>query len=107
MVLQEEIERLLAAAACSSMLVDARSMKLASRDVNDCMWHWSNSCPLIVKVAVVNESAVMSVAVEMRAVANGQQQLRGFLDMREAVIWLRDATSTRRSAAPRGRLPGR
>ncbi len=102
-VLQSVLERHLYGSGCSALLIDATGMTIASRDVNECMWDWADSCPLVQKIAVVNESAVMSVAVEMRAVANGQQQLRGFQDVHEAASWLRDATSNRRSVPPAAR----
>lgn len=100
-LLQGAIDEFLSGYSLRAMLIDARPMRMAAREINDVMWQWSKNNRWLDKVAVVNESAVMSIAVEMRAVAQGQE-LRGFNAKSDAVLWLcSDEPNTRRSLMPR------
>ncbi len=90
--LQRIIDRHLLHTGFRRLLIDARAMTIAPKGVNDYMWQWARGNPHIDKIAVVNHSIVMSVAVQMRAVASGQR-LCAFADRNTAVKWLRLAES--------------
>ena len=87
-LLQKAIDSELMRSGRTRLLVDARNMLIAPNDVNDYMWRWAHAHPLLSKIAVVNRSQVMSVAVRMRAVAK-RQHLAAFQQYSEAVAWIR------------------
>lgn len=86
--LQRIIDRHLLHSGYRRLLIDARGMAIAPKGVNDYMWQWARSNARIDKIAVVNQSIVMSIAVQMRAVASGQR-LCPFADRAAAMKWLR------------------
>lgn len=87
-LLQKAIDNELLRSGHTRLLVDARDMLIAPNDVNDYMWRWAHAHPLLNRIAVVNQSQVMSVAVRMRAVAK-RQHLAAFQQYSEAVAWIR------------------
>lgn len=88
-LLQQAIDGELLRSGRTNLLVNAVDMSIAPKEVNDFMWRWAHSHPLLKKIAVLNRSPVMSVAVRMRAVAQ-RQRLAAFEQYSEAVGWLRE-----------------
>jgi hypothetical protein len=103
-LLQKAIDAQLLSSGQPRLLIDATRMAIAPKLVNDTMWRWAQDHRLLTKIAVVNQSAVMSVAVGMRAVAQGQR-MRGFHVRADAVEWLADARYDAESFRP-GALDG-
>lgn len=89
-LVQQAVDTELVRAGVNRLLVDATEMTIAPKDVNDYMWRWAHAHGVLKKIAVLNQSPVMSMAVRMRAVATGQR-LAGFEQRAEAIAWLCDS----------------
>jgi hypothetical protein len=88
-LLQRAVDTELLRAGLNRLLVDATEMAVAPTDVNEYMWRWAQTHPVLKRIAVVNQSPVMSLAVQRRAAATGQR-LEGFQQRAEAIAWLCD-----------------
>ncbi len=88
-LLQQAVDTELLRAGLNRLLVDATQMSIAPKEVNEYMWRWAQAHSVLKRVAVLNQSPVMSVAVRMRAVATGQR-FAGFEQRAEAIAWLCD-----------------
>jgi len=86
-LVQQAVDSELVRAGLTRLLVNAIDMAIAPREVNDYMWRWAHANTRLTKIAVVNQSPVMSVAVRMRAVAS-RQRLGAFEQHAEAIAWL-------------------
>ena len=85
---REAVEAALKASGTRSVLVDARRAKPSSKEVNESMWHWVKTCPHFDHLAIVNQSATLSVAASMQATAIGSKKVKVFTDLLLAVRWL-------------------
>jgi hypothetical protein len=88
-LVQQAVDGELFRAGLNRLLVNAIDMTIAPKEVNDYMWRWAHTNSRLHKIAVVNQSQVMRVAVRMRAVAS-RQRLAAFEQRSEAIAWLRE-----------------
>jgi hypothetical protein len=86
--LQIVIERELAASTSGRVLLDARKAALSTPEMNDSMWQWVRSSRHLERLAIINQSSALSVAVRMRAKAMGTKKVAVFEKFQAAARWL-------------------
>jgi hypothetical protein len=70
------------------VLVDARRALRSSTEINESMWSWVSGSANFDRLAIVNQSMVLSVAAGMKATAIGTKKVKVFDDFQAAVRWL-------------------
>ena len=85
---QQAIDAELLIGRSRRILVDARSAKLSTPEMNESMWNWVRSTPNFDLLAIINQSAVLTVAATMKARAIGTKKVKVFHVFSEATQWL-------------------
>ena len=88
LLLQEAIDRELEANGTRRVLIDARRANLSTREMSESMWAWVSKSPFFDRIAVVNQSTVLSVAASMKATAIGTKRFKVFQEFAAAARWL-------------------
>ncbi len=86
--LQLVIDGELGASTSGRVLLDARKAALSTPEMNDSMWQWVRSSRHLERLAIVNQSSALSVAVRMRAKAIGTKKVAVFEKFQDAARWL-------------------
>lgn len=84
----DALERQLHLTGHRDVLVDARRHKSGTREASDIIWSWVDSCELLERMALVNESENIATAIRMRSLTSPKKKVRPFRTIIQAQRWL-------------------
>lgn len=82
------LERQLRLLGLRDVLVDGRSHERQAREATEAIWKWVDSCSLLERMALINESENLALAIRMRNLASPKRKVRPFHSRMEAEKWL-------------------
>lgn len=82
------LERQLRFSGLSDVLVDARKHERQTREASESIWHWVDTCTLLERMAIINESENLALAIRMRNLASPKKKVRPFHSKLDAEKWL-------------------
>jgi chaperone required for assembly of F1-ATPase len=82
------LERQMRLSGLRDVLVDARKHERQTREASEAIWHWVDTCSLLERMAIINESENLALAIRMRNLASPKRKVRPFHSKLEAEKWL-------------------
>lgn len=83
------LERHMIAQGLYDVIVDAREQTRAARDASETMWRWVAESNQLRRMALVNNSEHLALAVRMKNLASPVKKVAPFKSLVEAENWLR------------------
>lgn len=82
------LERQLRLLGLRDVLVDGRMHERQVREATEAIWCWVDNCSFLERMALINESENLALAIRMRSLASPKKKVRPFHSKMEAERWL-------------------